>query len=120
MSQIEPIHPIILFGDTLFISGIETALNRRINRPIIRLRGTQLDWVDSLEQSQPSLLLFDLDDPQADRVVLLLKQHPSLRLIGLDRTHQSTLVLGSQRLAVDSMDKLAKVIQIEIDPDRCL
>ena len=119
MSQPDVPHPILLFGDTLFMTGVETALNRRIKQPIVRLHSAQLDLIESAEKAHTSVLLFDLEDPQVDRVVLLLKNHPGLRLIGLDRSRQSTLVLGGQRLAVDSMDKLAQVVQIEIDPDLC-
>ncbi len=119
MSQPEPVHPIILFGDTLFMTGVETALSRRVKRPIVRLYGDQIELVEAIDQSRPSLLLFDLEDPQADRVVLLLRHQPGLRLIGLDRSRQSTLVFGSQRLAIDSMDKLAQIVQVEIDPDLC-
>ncbi len=119
MLPTEPPHLIVLFGDTLFMTGVETALNRRLSQAIVRLRGPQIDLSETIRQLLPDLILFDLEDPQADRLVLLLKAIPDIRLIGLDRSRQATVILAGQSLAIDSMDELAQAIQARLTaPDR--
>lgn len=101
----------ILFGETVFMIGVEAALIQRLGQPIIRLFGPQSDLLQTLLLLQPSLVLFDLADPQMDVLLRLLTRAPNLRLIGLDQSSQSALILSSQQLDVGSMDELAQIIQ---------
>lgn len=100
----------ILFGETVLMIGVEAALIQRLGQPIIRLFGPQSDLLQTLLLLQPSLVLFDLADPQMDVLLRLLTRDPYL-LIGLDQSSQSALILSSQQLDVGSMDELAQIIQ---------
>ncbi|MBP7686892.1 MAG: hypothetical protein KA765_03255 [Thermoflexales bacterium] len=101
----------ILFGETVFMIGVEAALIQRLGQPIIRLFGPQSDLLQTLLLLRPSLVLFDLADPQMDVLLRFLKSTINLRLIGLDQSRQSSLILSSQRMDVGSMDELAQIIQ---------
>ena len=90
----------ILFGETVFMIGVEAALIQRLGQPIIRLFGPQSDLLQTLLLLRPSLVL-----------LRLLTRTPNLRLIGLDQSSQSALILSNQQLDVGSMDELAQIIQ---------
>jgi hypothetical protein len=101
----------ILFGETVFMISVEAALIQRLGQPLVRLCGSQNELVDTILKLRPSLVLFDLADPQADELLRFLKSTINLRLIGLDQSRQSSLILSSQRMDVGSMDELAQIIQ---------
>ncbi len=115
MSQAAVQAPIVLLGDTLLMMGVELALVRRLAQPVMRVRAPHDDLAAILGRLRPSLVLFDLDDPQADALLPILKETSELRLIGMDRSRQIIQRYSCQQQELISMDNLAEIIQAETD-----
>jgi hypothetical protein len=101
---------VILYGDSLILQGVRTALADRAD--------VELHWLDPalewpLEYFQalcPAVFIFDMAAVRPDFQIALFQQ-PGLRLVGIDpETHQAVVWSGRHKAAVLAAD-LFNIVQ---------
>jgi hypothetical protein len=100
-----------LYGNSLFMAGVEASLRHRQGLAVTRIDAALPDAEDRLDALCPDVVIFDLDAPHAPFVISFLRQHPGLPLVGLALSGNDVMVLSSHQYTAMSSDDLAQVIQ---------
>ncbi len=101
-----------LYGNSLFIAGLETCLRDREELAVDRIDATLADAMDRLAEIGPDVIIFDLDAPHAQFVTSFLREHPGLPLIGLGLTDNNVVVFSSQQYTALTANDLTHLIRI--------
>jgi DNA-binding NarL/FixJ family response regulator len=101
-----------LYGNSLFIAGLETCLRDREELAVDRIDATLADAMERLADMRPDVVIFDLDAPHAQFVTSFLREHPGLPLIGLGLADSNVVVFSSQQYTALTANDLTQVIQI--------
>ena len=111
-------HIVVLYGNSLFMAGVEASLRGRHGLDVVRIDTTLPDAVQRLDALRPDVVIFDLtapDSPLALRpspfAISFLSEHPGISLIGLDLNCNAMTVFSSQQHTVLTANDLAQVIQ---------
>jgi hypothetical protein len=100
-----------LYGNSLFIAGVEASLRGRQGLNVVRIDAALPDAHDGLQAICPDIVIFDLDSPQAHLVLSFLRGHPGLPLLGLGLASNDAVLMNSCRYMALSADDLAQVIR---------
>jgi len=111
-------HIVVLYGNSLFMAGVEASLRGRHGLDVVRIDATLPDAAQRLDALRPDVVIFDLtapDSPLAIRhsqfAISFLSEHPGISLIGLDLNSNTMIVFSSQQHTVLTANDLAQVIQ---------
>ena len=87
---------IALVGDSLLLDAVESSLVDNLDLGLLRIHGTSGQTADRVLALAPDIVVFDLNTPQLQSIVPLLKDHPDVRLLGLDADHSEVVALSGQ------------------------
>ncbi|MFN8596343.1 MAG: hypothetical protein U0559_09205 [Anaerolineae bacterium] len=115
MLQSERERPIAVVGDSVIMTAVEATLTDRLMYTVCRFDPHAPEAAATLAQLKPRSLIFDLESPEADRLMPLLQGCPNLLSIGLNLNRSSVVLMSSQRLTLNSLDDLIRVIQLSAE-----
>ena len=128
-------HVVVLYGNSLFMAGVEASLRGQPGLDVVRIDATFPNPVQRLDALHPDVIIFDLTAPPSTLPAFgyaqarlptsnlhspfsILQKHPGLSLIGLDLNSNQVLVLSGQQHTVLAADDLAQVIQALLSKQR--
>lgn len=98
---------VVIHGKSLNLEGIGVSLKLDGNLDVIVIEPGELN---SLEDLNPDVVLFDLAEPHKDLNLALLRKQPGVLLIGVEPSSDEVLVLTGKRNRVLSADELVQLI----------
>jgi hypothetical protein len=101
---------IVLVGDSLLMDAVEASLNDSLKLGLLRIHGNPAQTAERLRSLAPDLVIFDMNTPQLQAIVPLLKDHPQVRLLGLDAQSSQVVALSGQPYTTLSASDLADII----------
>lgn len=109
-------HPLVLLvGDSLLMDSVADSLARSN-----LLEFNRLDFIENgelIKALKPEYIVFELDTPQADAVLALLRKRPGTLLLGVDPNCSRVIVMNSQEFVTRSMKELNHLFEIELGLD---
>jgi len=107
---------VVLYGNSLFVTGMETSLRGERGLDVVRIDATLPSAAQCLDALRPDVVIFDLTAPNSPSSNLhspssILQEYPGLPLIGLDPNSDTVVVFSSQQHTVLTTNDLAQVIQ---------
>jgi len=102
---------VVLYGSSLFITGLETSLKVVPDLEIQRVEVRNQDSFDRLRNEAPDVIIIELGITAGDQTINLLKAFPGVALIGLDPESNRLLVLSMQQESAMTTADLVQVIQ---------
>ena len=108
------IRKIVLYGNSLFMVGVEAGLKGKDGLDVLRIDATLPGAGQRLNALRPAAVVFDLADPPSGFVLPFLREHLGLPLIGLDVSSNTVTVLYSQGYTATTVADLAQVIQAQL------
>jgi hypothetical protein len=101
---------IVLVGDSLLMDAVEASLNDSLKLGLLRIHGTPAQTAERLKNLAPDLVIFDMNTPHLQSIVPLLKEHPQVRMLGLDAQSSQVVALSGQPYTTPSASDLASLI----------
>ena len=101
---------VALYGNNLVMSTIGASLQEKPEFQVQQIQGLFPDFIDKLEAPPPDVILFDLAAAQPHFAVPLLRNHPTIMLIGVDLKGNTMLVLFGEQSRLLTADDLVQVI----------
>ena len=98
---------VVIYGNSLFLDGVEASLNRRAALDLSRVNSAQPEALSLLIGLHPDVVIFDAQQEQSIGALL---HHQSLLLIGLDLRSKQVTVLTSRQRRVRHADELVDLI----------
>ena len=102
---------VALYGSNLVMSIIGASLQEMPEFQVQQIQGSLPDIIDKLEAPPPGVILFDLAEAQPRFAVPLLRDHPTIMLIGVDVRSNKMLVLFGEQSRLLTADDLVQVIE---------
>jgi DNA-binding NarL/FixJ family response regulator len=104
---------IMLYGDSLFLAGIEVSLRAMHGFTVVRVSGNLAEAEASYDALRPNVIIIDTSADHADDTVRSLSALPGLRLVGLTPASCDVVVFSGARSPATTMDDLARILQTE-------
>jgi DNA-binding NarL/FixJ family response regulator len=104
---------IMLYGDSLFLAGVEVSLRAMHSFTIVRVDGTLAEAEASCHALRPNVIIIDISAAHTDDTVRSLSAVPGLRLVGLTPASPDVIIFSGQRAPATTMDDLARILQME-------
>jgi len=101
---------VALYGSNLVMSIIGASLQEKPEFQVQQIQGSLPDIIDKLEAPTPDVILFDLAAAEPHFAVPLLRNHPTIMLIGVDVKSNTMLVLFGEQSRLLTADDLVHVI----------
>jgi DNA-binding NarL/FixJ family response regulator len=102
---------VVLYGNSLFLAGVEASLTDRTGLEVSRLEANLPDALERLDALGPDVVILDMAESNAEFALKILKEHPGLPLIGLDLSkNNQVLVLSGQKREAFTAHDLTTVI----------
>ena len=102
---------VILYGSSLFLSGIERSLRAEPGLEVVHIQPDAPDECLHREVTGASLLAFDVREASPELILALFKETPDLALLALDPESDRLLVLSSQASGARKIEDLIEVIR---------
>ena len=102
---------IALYGSNLAMSIIRVSLQEKGEFQVQQIQGLLPDIFDKLKAPPPDVILFDLAAAQPHFAIPLLRNHPTIMLIGVDLSSNKMLVLFGEQSRLLTADDLVQVIE---------
>ena len=102
---------VILYGSSLFLSGIENSLRAEPGLEVVHIQPDAPEECLLREVMDASLLAFDVHEASPELILALFKETPDLALLALDPESDRLLVLSSQASGVRTIGDLTQVIR---------
>ena len=102
---------VALYGSNLVMSTIGASLKEKPEFQVQQIQGLLPDFIDKLEAPPPDVILFDLAAAQPHFAIPLLRNHPTIMLIGVDLRSNQMLVLFGEQSRLLTADDLVHVIE---------
>ena len=102
---------VLLYGDSLFLAGIKAELARCADFELITLRAGATSLPELAGRQGRHTLLFDFAVTAPDFAMPALREHPDLRVIGVDPSSNKILVVTCQSTTAFSIADLVSVIR---------
>jgi hypothetical protein len=102
---------VALYGSNLVMSIIGASLREKPEFQVEQIQGSLPDIIDKLEAPPPDVILFDLAVAQPHFAIPLLRNHPTIMLIGVDLKSNKMLVLFGEQSRLLTADDLVQVIE---------
>ncbi len=101
---------VVLYGSNLIMSSIGASLQQKPEFKVLKVEDLLPETLEKLKAGPPDAILFDLGAAQPHFAIPLLREHPSITLIGVDLAVNKMLVLSGQQSRLLLVDDLLKVI----------
>ena len=102
---------VVLYGGNLVMSTIGTILQEKPEFQVQQIEEVLPDIIDKLEADPPDVILFNLAKAQPDFAIALLRNHPTIMLIGVDIESNKMLLLSGEQSRLLTTDDLVQAIQ---------
>ncbi len=102
---------VALDGSNLVMSIIGASLQEKSEFQVQRIQEPLPNMINKLETPPPDVILFDLATAQPHFVIPLLRNHPTIMLIGVDLESNRMLVLFGEQSRLLTADDLVQVIE---------
>ncbi len=102
---------VAVYGSNLVMSIIGASLQEKPEFQVQLIQGLLPDILDKLEAPTPDVILFDLAAAEPHFAVPLLRNHPTIMLIGVDVKSNTMLVLFGEQSRLLTADDLVQVIE---------
>ncbi len=102
---------VALYGSNLVMSTIGASLQEKPEFQVQQIHGLLPDIIDKLDVPLPDVILFDLAAAQPHFAIPLLRNHPTIMLIGVDVKSNKMLVLLGEQSRLLTADDLVQVIE---------
>jgi hypothetical protein len=104
---------VVVYGNSVFLAGIKAELERDATLQVITVEAGRPDVTDLIRACNPRAVLFDLAAEKPGFTVTLLREQPSVPLIGVDPSSDELLVLSSHSVQALSVSDLVNVVHKE-------
>jgi hypothetical protein len=103
---------LVLYGNSVFLAGIKAELERNRDQglELLSVEAGCANVTHLLRERKPCAVLFDLGMDQPSFVIPMLREQPSLLLIGLDPSSDELLVLTSHPVQARALRDLVHLI----------
>lgn len=102
---------IVIYGNSLFLDGIEASLSRRAEFALSKVNSTQPEALEILARLEPDVVIFDKQQEQgAGELHVLFQSRLAPLLIGLDLNSKHATVLTGRRQQMRRIDDLVNLI----------
>ncbi len=102
---------IVLYGNNLGVSAIAARLQEKQEFEISQIQGSIPEVVEKLSAAPPDVVVFDWA-AQPQFAIPLLKNNPTLVLIGVDLGSNKMLVFSGRQSVLHTAEDLMKVIEV--------
>lgn len=102
---------VVVYGNSLNMAGIAASLKTDANLDVVCINPHAHNTRQSLNELNPAVIAFDLNDTNPGLDIILLRDRPGLLLVGVDACSDKLLVLSSQSSQAHSVADLINVIQ---------
>lgn len=110
--QVETSRPIIwIIGNNMLMDGIAACLEERQIPNLIRWNSLHIDLQENLQACKPTLIIFELDTPGSYILLDLLREHPGINLLGVDRDCNQVILLNSSMRKTRTMSDLFQIVR---------
>ncbi len=109
---------VLLYGSNLLMSIIDASLQKNPEFQVQKIDGLVPDILNKLNAAPPDVILFDLAATHPHFAISLLRNHPTIILIGLDLVINKMLVLSGAHSRFLKADDLVQVIEGGASPIR--
>lgn len=99
-----------IVGEGVLIEGIATSLEGQKTMKLVRWEKLNLSFVQRALDMKPTMIIFELDSPGSYRLLNLLKEHPGIQMLGIDRNCGQVVVLSSFRMQSKTMLDLYNIV----------
>lgn len=106
---------IALYGNSLFLVGLESSLNKTAQFDVVRIDADLLSTARHPEALCPNVVIFDHADVHLNiwpNVIQLFKENPGVIAIGFDLTSSNVTILSSKSHAALSVEDLVEAILV--------
>lgn len=101
---------VVVYGTSLNMAGIAASLAADSSLDVMRLNPRSPSTRQSMNELDPTVIAFDLNDPDPGLDITLLRERPGLLLIGVDLSSNELMVLSGHAVQALSVADLVKVI----------
>lgn len=104
---------IALYGNSLFLAGLETSLKKTPQFDVVRIDANLLNADCHLESLYPSVVIFDHADVHLTiwpDMTQLFRENPGVIAIGFDLTSSNVTILSGKSHAAPSVEDLVEAI----------
>jgi hypothetical protein len=108
--MVEKLIRVILFGSSLFLTGIEGSLRAEPGLQVVQIQPDAADECLHREVMDASLLVFNVHEVSPELMQALFKEAPDLALLALDPESDRLLVLSGQVFDGRTIADLTQVI----------
>jgi hypothetical protein len=91
---------VVVCGNSINLAGIATSLKTDATLEVIWINPHAPNTRQSLNELNPSVITFDLNDTNPGLDIILLRDSPGLQLIGVDPSSDKLLILSSHATQV--------------------
>jgi hypothetical protein len=109
---------LVLYGDSVFLAGLKTALSLYSELKPITIETRQPSIGGHVQALNPRAILFDRAAVQPDIVLRMLCEQPNILAIGVHASSDEILVLSLRKEHVSSIADLVSVIRRHGDSPR--
>jgi NAD(P)H-hydrate repair Nnr-like enzyme with NAD(P)H-hydrate dehydratase domain len=92
------------------MDGVAVSLTTRHTLGMVRMDVAADDIRKRLRSLEPDLIVFELDNPETQKILTLIKDRPDMLLIGLDIDCSQAIILNSRQRPTRSMNDLRRVV----------
>ncbi len=108
---------VVLCGSNLVMSTIGASLKEKPEFQVEEIKGFFPDLLKKLESAPPDVILFDLAEGEPHFAVSLLRNHPTVTLIGIDLASNKMLVLSGKQSRLLTAADLVQVMKRDDDAE---
>ena len=98
--------PVVIYGDSLFLSSVELALRQYDDWVVLRLDPAYAGARAELEALQEGILIYDVADLEAQFASVFLAAHPRMAVVGLDTAGGRALICREEQRAIAHLGDL--------------
>jgi hypothetical protein len=109
---------VVLLGDSILMEGVALGLRSRLQGAVLQIDSANDGIAARLKSLQPAVIICELDCPDSDALLPLLKEQPGTLIISLQRGCCKVIVMQSSQSPIHSMHEFCQMVLSGIDARR--
>ncbi len=105
---------VALFGESLFMDMVETSLQDSSELGVVRVDANVDDAGEYLQSLHPDLVVLDLNTPQFQSAVMILRNQPGTPVLCLDANCNQVVTLSSQQHTPATVKDLGRLVRAAV------
>lgn len=105
---------VALFGDSLFMDMVEASLRGTSDLGVVRIDASTGDAGEHLQSLHPDLVVLDLNTPQFQSAVVVLRDQPGTPVLCLDANCNQVVTLSSQQCTPATVKDLGRLVRAAV------